>query len=81
MAHMNRIIHAQPDGQHDGYARDDVDGHVPEVQEADNIGEGEEHAGKGHGADLDVGKEDQGDDGYDHQSKANVAHQFEAYVD
>ena len=52
MPDVHGIIHAQPNGQHDGHARDDVNGHLPEVQEADNVHQGQNDTTEHHETDL-----------------------------
>ena len=41
MADVDAVVDAEPDGEDDVDARDDVDGDLPEVEEADDVGEGE----------------------------------------
>ena len=41
VADVDAVVDAEPDGEDDVDARDDVDGDLPEVEEADDVGEGE----------------------------------------
>ena len=41
VADVDAVVDAEPDGEDDVDARDDVDGDPPEVEEADDVGEGE----------------------------------------
>ena len=42
VADVYRVVDTQPHRQHDVDTRDDVDGDPPEVEEADDVGEGEQ---------------------------------------
>ena len=39
---MDAVVDTEPHGEHDVDAGDDVDGDVPEVEEPDDVGEGQD---------------------------------------
>ena len=61
---MYRVVHTQTHCQDNVDARDHVDGDVPEVQEADDVGETEGDHEDDHEADLDVTEEEEGDENH-----------------
>ena len=60
---VDRIVNTKTDGEDNVDAGDDVDGDPPEVEEADNVCEGDDDDADDVDADADVGKEEEGDDG------------------
>ena len=78
MADMNRVIHTETNRQHYVDTADDVDGDVPEVKEANNVQQSEDHGGEDHHRDPHVWQQDE-DDGEDgSQGQPNVPQQFVA---
>ena len=78
MADVNRVIHAETNRQDYVDTADDVDGDVPEVKEANNVQQSEDHGGEDHHRDPHVGEEDE-DDGEDGgQGQPDVPQQFVA---
>ena len=63
---MDRVVHTETHCQDYVDAGDDVDSDVPEVEEADDIGETECHHEHHHETDLNVAEEEEGDQ--DHAS-------------
>ena len=59
---MNRVVDTEANGKHDVDTGDDVDGDVPEVEEANDVDQGEDNGEEDHQADRQVGQQDQGDD-------------------
>ena len=59
---VDRIVNTKTNGEDDVDAGDDVDGDVPEVEEADNVCEGDDDDADDEDADADVGEEEEGDD-------------------
>ena len=57
---MNRVVHTETHCQNQVDAGDDVDGDVPEVKEADDVGETEGDHDDHHEADLDITEEEEG---------------------
>ena len=78
MADMNRVINTEANCQDYVDTTDDVDGDVPEVKEANNVHQGEDHSNEDHHRDPHVGEEDE-DDGEDgRQGQPDVPQQFVA---
>ena len=61
---MNRVVHTETHCQNQVDAGDDVDGDVPEVKEADDVGKTEGDHEDDHEADLDVTEEEEGDENH-----------------
>ena len=58
---MDRVVYTETHSQHYVDAGDDVDSDVPEVEEADDIGETECDHEDDHETDLDIAEEEEGD--------------------
>ena len=65
VADVHGVVHAEPHGEHDVDAADDVDSDAPEVEEAHDVDEGEEDGEEDEGGDAEVGEQhhDHGEDG------------------
>ncbi len=74
---MNHIIHTEPNGEHNVDTGDDVNCHVPEVQEAHQIDECGHHTGEHKEADGDVDEEKHSHNHHAAHGHAHVPHQFE----
>ena len=61
---MYRVVHTQTYCQDNVDAGDHVDGDVPEVKEADDVGETEGDHEDYHEADLDITEEEEGDENH-----------------
>ena len=70
---MDRIVDTEPDGEDDVDARDDVDGDVPEVEEADDVSEGDDDDADDVDADADVCEQHKGDQGHRGHGKPDVS--------
>ena len=73
---MDAVVHAEPGGEDDVDAGDDVDGDVPEVESADHVHEGEHDAGHHHEAQLQVAEHHEGHRAHRAQGQAQVAPQL-----
>ena len=58
---MDRVVDTEPDGQHNVDAGDDIDSDAPEVEESDDVGEGEENRDEDQETDAEVTEEDDSD--------------------
>ena len=56
VADVDAVVDAEPDGEDDVDAGDDVDGDPPEVEEADDVGEGEQDCQDHQDADPWMGR-------------------------
>ena len=70
---VHRVVDAQPDSEDNVHAGDDVDGDVPEVEEANNVDKGEDDGEEDHEADGQVGQQDEGDDEDASHGEADVS--------
>ena len=59
---MDRVVHTQTHCQDNVDAGDHVDGDVPEVKEAHDVGETEDDHEDDHEADMGVTEEEEGDE-------------------
>ena len=59
---MDGVVHTETHRQNYVDAGDDVDGDVPEVKEADDVGETEADHEDDHETDLEVTEEEEGDE-------------------
>ena len=75
---MNRVVHAETDGEHDIDTGDDVDGDVPEVKITDDVCEGDDDDAHDIHAYLKVGKEQQGGDEDGGYGEPNVSPQLKS---
>ena len=75
---MNGVVDAEADGQNYVDAGDDVDGDVPEVEEADDVSQGDPDDAHDINADLKVGEKEEGDDEDAGHGKANVPPELKA---
>ena len=75
---MNRVVDTEADGKHDVDTGDDVDGDVPEVEEADNVCQGDDDDADDVDADADVGEEEEGDDGDGSDGEPDVPPELKA---
>ena len=73
---MDAVVHAEPGGEDDVDAGDDVDGDVPEVESADHVHEGEHDAGHHHEAQLQVAEHHERHRAHRAQRQAQVAPQL-----
>ena len=71
--YVDRIVDTEPDGEDDVDARDDVDGDVPEVEEANDVSEGDDDDADDVDADAEVGEEEEGDDGDGSDGKSDIS--------
>ena len=71
--YVDWIVDTEPDGEDDVDARDDVDGDVPEVEEADDVGEGDDDDADDVDADADVCEQHKGDQGHRRHGKPDVS--------
>ena len=69
---MDRVVHTETHGKDQDDGRDAVDSDVPEVEEADDIGETEADHENDHEADLDVTEEEDGDEDHADDREAKV---------
>ena len=76
MCQVDAVVHAEPGGEDDVDAGDDVDGDVPEVEGADHVHEGEHDAGHHHEAQLQVAEHHEGHRAHRAQGQAQVAPQL-----
>ena len=60
MSKMDTVVDTEPRGQDDVDTRDDVNGHVPEVESAHHVHQGEHHAGHHHQTQVDIAQHDKG---------------------
>ena len=63
MGDMDRIVDTEANSQDDVDSRDDVNGDIPEMEEANNIHQGGSNHGKDKDDNKDVTEEESGDDG------------------
>ena len=65
VADVHGVVHAEPHGEHDVDAADDVDSDAPEVEEAHDVDECEQDGEEDEGGDAEVGEQhhDHGEDG------------------
>ena len=75
---MNRVVHAETNGEHNIDTGDDVDGDVPEVKITDKVCEGDGDDAYDIHAYLKVGQEQQGGDEDGSYGKPNVSPQLKA---
>ena len=73
---VDRIVDAETDGEDNVDTGDDVDGDVPEVEEADDVREGDDDDEDDVDADADVGEKEEGDDGDGGDGEADVSPKF-----
>jgi len=52
MRNVNWVVNAEANGEDDADAGGHVDGHLPEVEEPDDVDQGQRHARQHHHADL-----------------------------
>ena len=57
---MYTVVHAQPCGKDDVHTRNDVNGHVPEVESAHHVHEGEHDTSHDHQTEVQVTEHHQG---------------------
>ena len=62
MSHVDRVVNTQSNGKYYRHTGNDINGHVPEVEKANNVGQSEDYTGEDNDTDAEVGKEDEGDD-------------------
>ena len=55
MTDVHGVVYAEPDGEHNGDAGDDINGHVPEVEHPHDIHQGQDHAHQHQQADPTKG--------------------------
>ena len=75
---MDRIVNTKTNCKDNVDAGDDVDGDVPEVEEADNVCEGDDDDADDEDADADVGEEEEGDDGDGSDCQSDVPPELKA---
>ena len=75
---MDRVVHAETDGEHNIDTGDDVDGDVPEVKITDNVCQGDDDDAHDIHAYLEVPKEQQGGDEDGGYGEPNVSPQLKA---
>ena len=75
---MNRVVHAETNGEHNIDTGDDVDGDVPEVKITDKVCEGDGDDAYDIHAYLKVGKEQQGGEEDGSYGEPNVSPQLKA---
>ena len=75
---MNRVVHAETNGEHNIDTGDDVDGDVPEVKITDKVCECDGDDAHDIHAYLKVGKEQQGGDEDGSYGEPNVSPQLKA---
>jgi len=61
MSDMNRIIHAQSNSEDKVDAGDDVNGDIPEVKKADDIGQSDDNDDENHETDRNISEKYQSD--------------------
>ena len=76
---MAGIVDAKSNRQDNVDAGDDVDGDPPEVEEADEVDEGEEDGGEDKETEAETAKEEQGDDEHGKEGKTKVPPELPAY--
>ncbi len=54
VGYMSRVVHTQPDGQHDVNARQRINCDVPEVQESNNVHQSQKDTDKDEKADPQI---------------------------
>ena len=69
---VDRIVNTKTDGKDDIDTGYNVDGDVPEVEEAHDVCEGDDDNADDVDADADVGKEQEGDNSDSSHGKTNV---------
>ena len=69
---MARIVDTEADSKDDIDAGDDVDGDAPEVEEANEVDEGEEDGGEDEDAEAEAAEEKEGDDQDSEQGEPQV---------
>ena len=79
MSNMAGIVDAKSNRQDNVDAGDDVNGDPPEVEEADEVDEGEEDSGKDKETEAETAKEEQGDDEHGKEGKTKVPPELPAY--
>ena len=72
MTNVYAVIHTQAHRDHDVDAGDDVDGDVPQVEEANDVHQGDPNHHHHHEAHLKVCKQDEGDQEYGSDSETKV---------
>lgn len=72
MGNMARIVDTEADSKDDIDAGDDVDGDAPEVEEANEVDEGEEDGGEDEDAEAEAAEEKEGDDQDSEQGEPQV---------
>ena len=61
MSNVHRVIHTEANCKDNVDAWDDVNGHAPKVEEANDISESADYDEDDHDADLDVTEKEKGD--------------------
>ena len=69
---MAGIVDTESDRKDDIDAGYDIDGYAPEVEEADEVDEGEEDGGEDEDAEAEAAKEEEGDDKHGQQGEPKV---------
>ena len=76
---MAGIVDTESDRKDDIDAGDDIDGYAPEVEEADEVDEGEEDGGEDKETEAETAKEEQGDDEHGKEGKTKVPPELTTY--
>ena len=76
---MYTVVHTQPGGQDDVHTRNDVNGHVPEVQRPHHVHQGEHDAGHDHETEVEVAEHDEGHHAHRQQGQAQVPPELQRY--
>ena len=76
MTNVNRVINTETYSQDNVDTTDDVNSDVPEVEEAHNVHQCQDHSEEDHERDSDVGQQDDDNSEDSSKSQANVPPQF-----
>ena len=76
MANVDAVVNTEPNRDYHVDAGHDVDGDIPEVEEPNDVHQGDPDHRHHHEAHLEVGKEHKGDKKNGSNSKSKVSPQF-----